>query len=367
MNHMKQNHSGRRLVLAALCSRLRLGATSRAEPPPVEDTAFGDMVGTMDKARGVEDTVAAQADRIDQPNAAGTRASPTRPNSATRLQFTTMADLSGLERLWLALLRAPVSVLGAPARVARRPARSAMRSMTRPICYVLERARRRGPRRARKGLRRARTAGSPLQAFKPPLPSRRCCSSNAAPASGAIASIIVSRTPMRAAGRGRARRSHARCRPDSGQVLWGRAPDHEGSWLRMMLSENWERVGRFRRMLSVMVNGRNLFVQFGEPVSLRAVGERGPDESRAVRRSRRARCGSCWLASVRLRSVLTCRIVEPWRRKCCAPRAVRRAMADEMRAKKISRREALEARAGLRRRRSPPTTRTSSSPSWRAR
>jgi hypothetical protein len=30
--------------------------SARTEPPPVEDTAFGDMVGTMDKARAVQDT-----------------------------------------------------------------------------------------------------------------------------------------------------------------------------------------------------------------------------------------------------------------------------------------------------------------------
>lgn len=36
-----------------------------AEPPPVKDTAFGDMVGTMDRARGVQDTVDAQKKQMD--------------------------------------------------------------------------------------------------------------------------------------------------------------------------------------------------------------------------------------------------------------------------------------------------------------
>ena len=35
-------------------------------PPPVKDTAFGDMVGTMDKARGVQDTVDAHKNDLDE-------------------------------------------------------------------------------------------------------------------------------------------------------------------------------------------------------------------------------------------------------------------------------------------------------------
>jgi hypothetical protein len=35
-------------------------------PPPVEETAFGDMVGTMDKARGVQDTVDAHKQDLDR-------------------------------------------------------------------------------------------------------------------------------------------------------------------------------------------------------------------------------------------------------------------------------------------------------------
>ncbi len=48
-----------------LCVALSLGACGHAEkkpaePPPVKDTVFGDMVGTMDKARAVEGTVMQQ-------------------------------------------------------------------------------------------------------------------------------------------------------------------------------------------------------------------------------------------------------------------------------------------------------------------
>jgi len=36
------------------------------EPPAVKDTAFGDMVGTMDRARGVEDTTMQHKEDVDR-------------------------------------------------------------------------------------------------------------------------------------------------------------------------------------------------------------------------------------------------------------------------------------------------------------
>lgn len=41
------------------------GSESRPEPPPVKDTAFGDIAGTMDKARGVQDTADARKQDLD--------------------------------------------------------------------------------------------------------------------------------------------------------------------------------------------------------------------------------------------------------------------------------------------------------------
>lgn len=59
-----------RLLLAAAWLFVLNGCNSKpappAEPPPVKDTAFGDMVGTMDKARGVQDTVDAQKQATDR-------------------------------------------------------------------------------------------------------------------------------------------------------------------------------------------------------------------------------------------------------------------------------------------------------------
>ena len=61
-------------ILLALIASLALGgcsagsedSTPASEPPPVADTAFGDLVGTVDKAKGVQDTVDAHKKELDR-------------------------------------------------------------------------------------------------------------------------------------------------------------------------------------------------------------------------------------------------------------------------------------------------------------
>jgi len=52
-------------------------------------------------------------------------------------------------------------------------------------------------------------------------------------------------------------------------ILVGRAPDRQSGWFGVLFSENWVVVGRFRRLLSILLNGRGTIVQFAAPVSLR--------------------------------------------------------------------------------------------------
>ncbi len=54
-------------------------------------------------------------------------------------------------------------------------------------------------------------------------------------------------------------------------IFVGRAPDRESSWFRVLFSENWNVVGRFRRLLAILLNGRNTIAHFATPVSLRQV------------------------------------------------------------------------------------------------
>ena len=71
-------------------------------------------------------------------------------------------------------------------------------------------------------------------------------------------------------------------------IFWGRAPHKEQSLWRLLFAENWVLVGRFRKMLNVLVNGRNTVVYFGEPVALREALQ-GLPPPRAVRRVMQAR------------------------------------------------------------------------------
>jgi len=69
-------------------------------------------------------------------------------------------------------------------------------------------------------------------------------------------------------------------------VYWGRAPQKEGSWLRLLFAENWALASRARKLGSVLINGRNVFVEFGAPISLRALLDAAPatDQARRVTR-----------------------------------------------------------------------------------
>jgi glycerol-3-phosphate O-acyltransferase len=54
-------------------------------------------------------------------------------------------------------------------------------------------------------------------------------------------------------------------------IYVGRAPNRESGWFSVLFAENWLVVGRFRRMLALLLNGRDTVVHFSAPVSLRQV------------------------------------------------------------------------------------------------
>lgn len=250
-----------------------------------------------------------------------------------------MADLSAWDRVLLALLRRPLALWARPhvlpedvtARLGRQP---------RPIVYVLE-MHGVADLIVLEKVAESHRLPSPSQALKPPLPDlcvfflerfadfwgdridRRISPSlrQLVRAASIDKTLEVDLVPV--------------------SVFWGRAPQHERSWLKLLLSETWDRVGRFRRFLSVIVNGRNLFVQFGEPISLRQLVDEGADASRAVRRVNR----TLRTALNRQRAAAIGPDLSHQRTiaiQVLRTAAVRRAMRDEMRAKNLSRREVLK-------------------------
>ena len=122
-------------------------------------------------------------------------------------------------------------------------------------------------------------------------------------------------------------------------IFWGRAPSKERSWLRMMFGEAWTLVGPFRRLLSTVFNGRRTLVRFGEPV---VFGEflQGVEARRGCRRLARAMRAEFRNARVAVigpdlshrRTIIA---------EVLAKRAVRAAVALEIRDKQMTRREAL--------------------------
>ena len=72
-------------------------------------------------------------------------------------------------------------------------------------------------------------------------------------------------------------------------IFVGRAPDKQSGWFSVLFSENWTLVGRFRRLLAILLNGRDTQVQFAPAVSLRGIVNEGRadqalDAERTVRK-----------------------------------------------------------------------------------
>ncbi|HUN74544.1 MAG TPA: glycerol-3-phosphate 1-O-acyltransferase PlsB [Steroidobacteraceae bacterium] len=123
-------------------------------------------------------------------------------------------------------------------------------------------------------------------------------------------------------------------------VYWGRAPQREASWLRLLLVEDWALTSRLRKFFQVLLNGRNTLVEIDEAISLRSLlGDiAAPNvQCRRVLRALRARYRR--QRAARIGPDLSHRrtiVAEILRR-----RAVRAAVAQEAREKKLTRREAL--------------------------
>jgi glycerol-3-phosphate O-acyltransferase len=128
-------------------------------------------------------------------------------------------------------------------------------------------------------------------------------------------------------------------------VYWGRAPQKEASWLRLLLVEDFGVTSRARKFLQVLFNGRDTLVELDEPVSLRAL--LGAELATALRGRRVARTLRGLYAprrAARIGPDLSHRrtIVN----RLLRTRAVRAAVAQEMRERNLTRHKALQRAQG---------------------
>ncbi|MGI9219668.1 MAG: glycerol-3-phosphate 1-O-acyltransferase PlsB [Woeseiaceae bacterium] len=67
-------------------------------------------------------------------------------------------------------------------------------------------------------------------------------------------------------------------------IYWGRSPDKESSFFKLMLSENWDVVGRTRKFFATLLHGRNTLLRYSNALPLTSISNEGLDPSIAFRK-----------------------------------------------------------------------------------
>ncbi len=67
-------------------------------------------------------------------------------------------------------------------------------------------------------------------------------------------------------------------------IFVGRAPARQSGWFSVLFSENWALVGRFRRLLAILLNGRDTVVQFSPSVRVWEILNEEMPHERQVRK-----------------------------------------------------------------------------------
>ncbi|HET7592889.1 MAG TPA: glycerol-3-phosphate 1-O-acyltransferase PlsB [Rhodanobacteraceae bacterium] len=67
-------------------------------------------------------------------------------------------------------------------------------------------------------------------------------------------------------------------------IYVGRAPNRQSGWFSVLFSENWAVVGHFRRLLAMLLNGRDTIVRFSPPISLAELREESDERPERLQR-----------------------------------------------------------------------------------
>src|SRR5262252_557381 len=128
-------------------------------------------------------------------------------------------------------------------------------------------------------------------------------------------------------------------------VYWGRAPQKEASWFRLLLSEDFAVATRARKFMQVLINGRNTLLELDEPLSLRALlGEQLGTALRGRRVARMLHALYARRRAARIGPDLSHRRASV--NRVLRTRAVRAAVAQEMRERREPRYKVLQRARG---------------------
>ncbi len=67
-------------------------------------------------------------------------------------------------------------------------------------------------------------------------------------------------------------------------IYWGRSPDKERSFFKLLFSENWDVVGRTRKFFATLLHGRNTLLRFSHALALSAIVQDGVEAPIAFRK-----------------------------------------------------------------------------------
>ncbi|MCH7821133.1 MAG: glycerol-3-phosphate 1-O-acyltransferase PlsB [Proteobacteria bacterium] len=67
-------------------------------------------------------------------------------------------------------------------------------------------------------------------------------------------------------------------------IYWGRSPDKEGSFLKLLLAENWDVVGRTRKFFATVLHGRDTLLRFSKALPLSSIISEGLESPIAFRK-----------------------------------------------------------------------------------
>lgn len=67
-------------------------------------------------------------------------------------------------------------------------------------------------------------------------------------------------------------------------IYWGRSPDKQHSWFKLLFTENWDVAGRTRKFFATVFQGRNTLLRYSDPLPLSSIVQNGLEPEVAYRK-----------------------------------------------------------------------------------